>query len=155
MNDHGQRTSTFSLLPLNAALSALVCILLGVQLSLERARAEPASRTIPAPSVSVTILPSVDLDRVTYYNAVEAQTDADPHISACGPNRDNQVAVSRDLFRSSLHCGDEVDVWLESGYLGRFVVWDTMNARFTRTLDILTEGSYDWGKTTGHLIVVQ
>lgn len=113
------------------------------------------SRALTAPSPTVEVLEHVPVERVTYYNAVPGQTDSTPNVSACGPNLERQVAVSRDLFRRDLHCGDVVKVWLDGeGYLGEFVVWDTMAARFTRTLDILTETSYAWGKTTGHLIVV-
>lgn len=111
--------------------------------------------TLPRPTPSVDVRPHVTLDRVTYYNAVPGQTDSDPFTSACGPNRPNQVAVSRDLFRSTLHCGDVVEVWLAEGYMGRYVVWDTMAPRFTNTLDVLTETSMPWGKTTGHLVLVE
>ena len=114
----------------------------------------PPVLTIPTPAVSVEVREHVLLARITYYNAVPWQTDADPHISACGPNRPNQVAVSRDLFRRVLHCGDEVEVYIQGEPLGRFVVWDTMHPRFKKTLDILTETSYTWGRTKGHLIVL-
>lgn len=113
------------------------------------------SRALTAPSPTAEVLPHVDLGRVTYYNAVPGQTDSTPNVSACGPNLERQVAVSRDLFRRDLHCGDVVEVWLDGeGYLGEFTVWDTMHPRFELTLDILTKTSYTWGKTTGHLIVV-
>lgn len=110
-------------------------------------------RPILIPEPSVTIRESYEMSRISYYNAVPWQTDGDPNVSACGPNLDFQVAVSRDLFRSQLHCGDQVDVWIKDGYLGRFTVWDTMHTRFTNTLDILTETSYGWGLTTGHVVV--
>ena len=113
------------------------------------------AQLIPQPQITLTILEDISLARITYYNAVPEQTDSTPDISACGPNLEAQVAVSRDLFRSELHCGDVGQVWSEEGYIGEFTVWDTMNSRFSQTRDILTEGHYDWGKTAGHLVVTQ
>lgn len=109
---------------------------------------------IPTPEASVTTRTHVPLFRITYYNAVPAQTDSDPFTSACGPNLDAQVAVSRDLFRSALDCGDKVLVWVDGEYHGQFTVWDTMHPRFTNTLDILTETRFDWGRSHGYLVVV-
>lgn len=112
------------------------------------------AKTLPELQPEAQQIEAVVFDRVTYYNAVEWQTDSTPHVSACGPNRVNQVAVSRDLFESELHCGDVISVFLDGeGYVGDFVVWDTTNARFEGTLDILTEGSYAWGKTSGHATI--
>lgn len=91
--------------------------------------------------------------RVTYYNPVPSQTDGDPFTSACGPNRGNQVAVSRELFRTTLDCGDVVSVYVEDAPLGEYVVWDTMHPRFSRTLDVMTDTSFEWGKATGYIIV--
>lgn len=105
------------------------------------------------PQVQLAILPAIEMKRISYYNAVPWQTDSDPTVSACGPNKENQVAVSRDLFRKELHCGDIVDVYIKGDYLGQFIVWDTMNERFSDTLDILTDTSYGWGLTTGHVVV--
>lgn len=99
------------------------------------------------------MLPALDFQRVTYYNPVEAQTDQDPETSACGPNLERQVAVSRDLFRTTLHCGDVVWVYAKGTPLGRYVVWDTMHPRFSRTIDVMTDTSFSWGKTTGHIVM--
>lgn len=112
-----------------------------------------ATKVLDSPPIKVSIKEHYEMDRITYYNAVPEQTDATPNVSACGPNIPNQVAVSRDLFRKELHCGDVIDVWIQDQYLGQFTVWDTMNPRFKNTLDILTETTYGWGLTTGHVVV--
>jgi len=114
----------------------------------------PPLRPIPIPTVSVRLLEVVRLGRVTYYNAVPEQTDSDPLTSACGPNLERQVALSRDLFRTHYDCGTMVRVWIEDGYLGEFTVWDTMHPRFENTLDILADGVQSWGRSHGHLVVV-
>lgn len=134
---------------------ATVIITLGLVFLTGAAMSPEAPRyQIPIPEASVVLREPLSMARVTYYNAVEAQTDDDPFTSACGPNLERQVAVSRDLFRSTLHCGDRVLVWADGEYHGEFVVWDTMNPRFEWTLDILTDTAYTWGKTTGHLVVI-
>lgn len=110
---------------------------------------------VESPEPKAIVLDVVEFDRITYYQAVPEQTDSDPHISACGPNIQNQVAVSRDLFRNTLHCGDVLQVWGEHGYIGEFTVWDTMHPRFDKTLDILTVEPYDWGRTAGHAVILK
>jgi len=75
------------------------------------------------------------LERVSHYNAVRNQTDRTPHISACGPTRPGQLALSRDLLRQ-VGCGARVR--LTSGGRSRvYVVNDTMNRRYRRTADVL------------------
>ena len=110
-------------------------------------------RTLPVPTPSVEAKGVLLAPRVSYYNPVEAQTDADPSTSACGPNRTNQIAVSRDLFRRVLDCGQVVQVYVENRYLGEFVVWDTMAPRFEGAVDVMTETSFPWGLASGYLIV--
>jgi hypothetical protein len=110
---------------------------------------------VPRPKVQVSIREHWDFPRVSYYNAVPEQTDDDPFTSACGPNLPNQVAVSRDLFKVELFCGDVLDVWVGGEYHGRFVVWDTTHLRFEKTLDILTETKYAWGLSNGHGVLVE
>lgn len=120
------------------------------------AQHSPKPTTNLAPKPIAIINDTIDLNRITYYQAVPEQTDSDPHISSCGPNIPNQVAVSRDLFRSTLDCGDTVLVWSnQHGYLGEFIVWDTMHPRFSKTLDILTVNPYDWGKTAGYAVITK
>jgi hypothetical protein len=142
------------------------------------------ARAIPIPKVKVQIQPHWTLDRITYYNAVPEQTDDDPFTSACGPNIENQVAISRDIFtkrppvweppavhigpppekRSAqtvihsadrLYCGDVIRIWSDAGYLGEFIVWDTTHWRWQGTLDILTDGVYSWGRTRGHAVLIE
>jgi hypothetical protein len=114
-----------------------------------------AIQQVPLPGVEVSLREHWVFPRVSYYNAVPEQTDDDPFTSACGPNLPNQVAVSRDLFRKELHCGDVLDVWVGGEYHGRFVVWDTTHLRFRGTLDILTETKYAWGLSNGHAVLVE
>lgn len=116
----------------------------------------PKPIEIQDPQPTATIKESIDLTRITYYQAVPNQTDEDPFTSSCGPNLANQVAVSRDLMGTHVQCGDKVQVWSDThGYIGEFTVWDVTNARFTKTLDILTEKPYTWGKTAGHAVITK
>lgn len=110
--------------------------------------------SVPIPQPQLQINESIELKRITYYQAVAWQTDEDPFTSSCGPNLDKQIAVSRDLMGSIVNCGDQVQVWSSThGYIGSFTVWDVTNARFTSTIDILTDNPYDWGKTSGHAVI--
>ncbi|MEY2342904.1 hypothetical protein AB4090_12445 [Acidithiobacillus sp. IBUN Pt1247-S3] len=80
------------------------------------------------------------LHRVTAYNAVSWQTSSDPDMSACGPTRPNQIALSQDLFvrrNGSTRCGEHVDILLSSGQVIHGVVWDMMNPRYHMAADIL------------------
>lgn len=80
------------------------------------------------------------LHRVSAYNAVSWQTNSDPAMSACGPTRPNQVALSPDLFfrsNGSNRCGEHVEILLGSGQVVRGVVWDVMNPRYHMAADIL------------------
>jgi 3D (Asp-Asp-Asp) domain-containing protein len=96
------------------------------------------------------------LKRVSHYNAVRAQTDSTPHISACGPTRKGQIALSRDLLRK-VGCGARVRVTVR-GKSHVYVVNDTMNARYNRTADILVSGvsrARALGVTSGKLTVLR
>lgn len=75
------------------------------------------------------------LQRVSHYNAVRSQTDRTPHISACGPTRPGQLALSRDLLRQ-VGCGARVRLTV-GGRSQVYVVNDTMNRRYSRTADVL------------------
>ncbi len=80
------------------------------------------------------------LHRVTAYNAVNWQTDSDPDVSACGPTRPNQIALSQDLFfrrNGNNRCGEHVEIVLGSGAIIHGIVWDTMNPRYHMAADIL------------------
>lgn len=85
------------------------------------------------------LVPAADalsLSRISFYNATAAQTDSTPHLSACGPTRAGQIAVSRDLLKH-FPCGTWVRVRTAKGksYVGR--VNDTMARRYTRTADVM------------------
>ncbi|UBU61977.1 hypothetical protein LDB30_12970 [Acidithiobacillus ferrooxidans] len=80
------------------------------------------------------------LRRVTAYNALADQTNSNPDISACGPNRPDQVALSQDLFfrkNGGNRCGERINIILRSGRVIHGVVWDTMNPRYHMAADIL------------------
>lgn len=118
------------------------------------------SPLIPVPEVTANILPYVPLQRVTAYNALAWQTDADPHIASCGPNQSNQIALSRDLFfdsRGRKHlCGVEAMIVTERGEVFNVVVFDTMNARYRLTADIFMDDlqdAYNFGRTSGVLVL--
>ena len=105
------------------------------------------------PTPQVEVLESFEIQRLTYYEAVPEQTDSTPGIAACGPNIGNQLAVSRDLFRDELQCGDVVEVFAWGSSLGEYVVWDTMARRWRRTADILVVDDPPIGLASGHLVL--
>lgn len=129
---------------------------------------------IPIPEVKVEITePTVEeeeksgvtipLVRISAYNPVPRQTDGDPNISSCGPNLERQIAVSRDLFfdeYGTKHlCGTPVTVITDRGEtFENYVIWDTMNPRYTNTADILIptpdeSAAFAFGVTPGILIL--
>lgn len=74
--------------------------------------------------------------KATAYNSTRAQTQGDPFLGACGvrlrPGM-KAIAVSRDLFRKTLHCGQKV--YIEE--LGAdYLVLDTMAKRWRKKIDI-------------------
>lgn len=75
------------------------------------------------------------LNRVSYYNAIRSQTDSTPHISACGPTKKGQLALSRDLLRQ-VGCGARVRLTVH-GRSTVYVVNDTMHQRYKKTADVL------------------
>lgn len=82
----------------------------------------------------------VYLHRVSAYNAVSWQTNGDPGMSACGPTRPHQIALSQDLFfrkNGSNRCGEHVEIALGDGQVIHGVVWDTMNPRYHMAADVL------------------
>ena len=118
---------------------------------------------IPVPEVKAQIndYERIRLRRVTAYNPLSWQTDSTPNISSCGPNRPNQIAVSRDLFfdeygRKHL-CGVEATLITDRGEVfNNVVIYDTMNARYRQTADIYMEDLTEaraFGRTSGVLII--
>lgn len=114
---------------------------------------------IPEPE-PISVIPLI---RISAYNPVPRQTDGDHTISSCGPNIENQIAVSRDLFfdeygRKHL-CGTVVTVITDRGEeFGNYIIWDTMNPRYTQTADIMLPHddeslAFAFGVTTGQLII--
>lgn len=85
----------------------------------------------------------------TAYNTIRAQTDNTPHIGACNEPIQrgvNLLAVSPDLMKMGLDCGTRVKV---DGF-GEFVVWDKMDDRWKRRIDIhmgrKVEKAEEWGE---------
>ena len=122
----------------------------------------PTVTLLPVPPVVEIPTPVVEvpLNRISFYNAVPWQTEGDPNVSSCGPNRQKQIAVSRDLFfdengRKHL-CGVTVTVITDRGEEFRdYVIYDTMHPRYTNTADILidsVEEALVLGVTTGRLL---
>lgn len=129
---------------------------------------------IPIPEVKVEITESIveeeeksgviiPLVRISAYNPVPRQTDGDPDISSCGPNLERQIAVSQDLFFDEYGvkhlCGTPVTVITDRGETFEdYVIWDTMNPRYTSTADILIPSTdealaYSFGTSPGILIL--
>ena len=90
----------------------------------------------------------------TAYNALEEQTDAEPHIGAWGDHLDRAVkpglrviAVSPDLLQKGLRRGQRVKI---RGLKGEFVVLDKMPRRWTNHIDIYmhkdVSGARRWGR---------
>lgn len=74
---------------------------------------------------------------MTAYNAVVWQTDSTPKISACGPNLQNQIAVSRDLLKR-FPCGTKVEIYRPDTKKWHVTtVWDTMHPSKKNQIDIL------------------
>jgi 3D (Asp-Asp-Asp) domain-containing protein len=88
---------------------------------------------------------------ITIYYAVAAQTDSTPLITASGyhiKGNDKIIAVSRDLLKDFPY-GTKVEVCCNCYYEGIYKVEDTMNKRFTNTIDILTSPDKPYGKWKG------
>ena len=110
----------------------------------------------------------VELERVTAYNPVPRQTWGDPNVSSCGPNLDNQIALSRDLFFAAgvKHlCGQAVllisidPVTDEIVDVRETVVYDTMHPRFTLSADVFIPSTdereaFAWGVRRGVLVLL-
>lgn len=88
----------------------------------------------------------------TAYNAIEAQTDDEPHIGAWGDRLDRVegarvIAVSPDLLRKGLRRGQRVRI---RGLKGEFVVLDKMPGRWQNRIDLFMghdlRAARHWGK---------
>ena len=121
---------------------------------------------IVAPSINTTIDATVTrLVRATYYNAVLAQTNSEPHITACGyridlsnPRKHRFVALSRDLIRPTewhtessgydnnapFAFGDTILVTGSDEFFGYYIVADSMNKRYNgkNRIDFLVTKPY-------------
>lgn len=117
---------------------------------------------LPIPEPQVELKDSIRISRVSAYNPVPRQTDADPEVSSCGPTLERQIAVSQDLFfneRGEKYlCGTTVTVVTDAGHIFRdYVINDTMNPRYRNTVDVMlphTDESqaFAFGVQVGHLI---
>lgn len=80
---------------------------------------------------------------LTTYNAVAAQTDSTPNITASGfeidldnPKKHRIIAVSRDL-KKELQWGEKVILENAGRFNGVWYVRDLMNPRFKNKVDVL------------------
>lgn len=88
-----------------------------------------------------------NIQRATIYHAVPWQTNKDNLVTASGfrlnPNFDHQqyriLAVSRDLLVGHFSYGDSVLVTGTGRFDGIWRIEDTMNVRFTNTIDFLVD----------------
>ena len=86
---------------------------------------------------------------VSVYQALEEQTDSDPTNCACEgyviSEKSNYlwVAVSRDLSRDYLNCGDVIVV-IKNGHYFEFIVADVMKASWLRKIDIVIPSNIDY-----------
>jgi len=88
------------------------------------------------------------LDRLSFYNLVPQQTDSTPDIASCGPIKkvkETIIAISQDLFfdknRRKYLCGKKAKIISDLGIF-EGVIYDTMNARYKRSADIVVD-TYD------------
>ena len=112
-------------------------------------------------TVKIEQSPFIQLDRATTYNAEVTQCDSDPLTTADGSRIDlNKLAngelrwcaLSRDLiwdeYRQSIHAegfrglfefGDTITVYSKTcpQINGKWTIHDTMNKRYTRSIDFL------------------
>ena len=112
---------------------------------------------------------AIRLHRLTAYNPVARQTDHHPDLSSCGPNRPDQLALSRDLFfneegRKHL-CGAKVMLLVVDPQTSTVesvqerVVWDTMHRRYEETGDVYLDTkdesvAYEFGVKQGVIVFV-
>ena len=115
-----------------------------------------------APTVpEMPTIPSYEV-AMTAYNAVAAQTDGDPHITASGAYSNPEVvaARSRDLkdelpFGTIIEIDGPASKQNTCGYdvfspiLGYRVIADTMNARFTNRVDVLFDTDANFTMANG------
>ncbi len=105
-----------------------------------------AMKITPEPAVPTSIVTT------TMYNAVVAQCDSDPLVTAGMYNIDplmasdhKWVALSRDLLTrwgGDFNYGDKIQITNAGHKDGIYTIVDTMNERFTNRMDILeTEGT--------------
>lgn len=88
------------------------------------------------------------LERLSFYNLTKNQTDDTPDIASCGPIKkvkETIIAISQDLFfdknlRKYL-CGKKAKIISDLGIF-EGVIYDTMNARYKRSADIVVD-TYD------------
>lgn len=77
--------------------------------------------------------------RVTSYANRTEETDSTPNIGACGASVfEGAAAVSQDLFNKKFFCGDVVCIKKTRKC---YVIYDTMNARFKKAIDIFMDKS--------------
>ena len=99
----------------------------------------------------------------TVYNAVVAQCNSNPLVTADGSRIDKDklnsgdlkwIAVSRDLLKKGLSYGDRVIIRnIENlEYAGVYEIHDTMSERFTSYIDFLVPDHIKTGKWTDIII---
>lgn len=110
-----------------------------------QASEEPSSKLVTPASTAVTKLTV----RLTSYNAVPEQTDEDPTVTASGVSSNFEVIAARSHdLASTLPFGTVIAIYrnaddtpgcnynLVKHLIGYRVIADTMNARFTKRVDV-------------------
>lgn len=98
----------------------------------------------------------------TMYNAVEAQCDASPYVTACNykinpakASEHKYVALSRNLLKrwgGQFSYGNKVRITGAGNKNGIYTVADTMNKRYCNHVDILETSGKSWYRYTDVLI---
>ncbi len=88
--------------------------------------------------------------RISHYSLSKDETDNSPEYLSCGHIKEIKkrkdeviIALSQDLFfdknRRKIFCGKRAKVILPDGKVYHGIVFDTMNKRYKRAVDILVE----------------
>lgn len=109
------------------------------------------------------------LNRISAYTNSRNETDSTPYNTSCGHVNDVKnkfiIALSRDLFFRDGYkwlCGKHATIVYTDGTKIEGVIYDTMNARYRRTADVLIRKSnitiakkaaFDHGAKVGKILI--
>jgi hypothetical protein len=130
------------MLIMSLLVNAFVVVAPSSYQSLEIAKQIGKSLLIKQKSLEERKNNKVILNRISFYTLSAQETDKDPFTASCGEIKkvkETIIALSRDLFFSNGKkiCGKKIKLYLSNETLIEGIVYDTTNARYTKTADIL------------------